>query len=553
MNEVMTKLSLLCVFLISVSIFSSGCEEFEQDACVVGSSDCRETLGLGSVCLANGFCSAAGIVQKEGTTVPVSCSSGRVFPSDAAERPEDFGDAAVIGVIARTGTKEPLQGVELAIREFVIAADATNLDVIAITCVVDDTARDVDAQLQAAARYLADDIDAKVLMVAGLREDLQTVIEAGSGFDVRDESSSPAIFPFSSLNSSQSGGILFSTIPTQDIENLALADRVRQAIGTPGTKPVRVIVFQNNQVFQSTDSSALDAALDAAIDNSDVIISPKFFTCNCQSGCSEEAVRSLLDPAVDEAAGEELHLIFTPGCDRAAQTIGVALNSIANEEGFDDFTDTVASITLTGEAFSKGSYAGLSGLKKYEDIMRGVSPAGNPGSDDYKTFQASYQSVFSDQAGLASSPLVAHAADATWLSILGYFAAYTENGDSTAGLTSAEVRAGMRRFIDSDVCSSDECPEALSFPRTVASFGNLSRTLVGNGSATFQVSGASGPLRFATDKPTTVVEEAFFTQWKITNPASCLVPFGGSSTNPSNFFCAVLSGNSEDYVIYPKN
>jgi hypothetical protein len=553
-----------------VALGLASCAEFERDSCA-SSADCRQALGFGSVCLDSGFCSSPGVNEKPEYDVPSACANGEVYPSAAAQNPELFGDAAVVGVVSTV--LEPAQGVELAIREFEDAAEDSDIDVVAVNCSIPADANDVSTQVADATNYLSRELGANMMVVIGDESDLSTVKQ-------EVPSPSPTILPIVSLlNDNSFGPSVLSPIPSKRDEIDAFAEAVSKGIGDSEEYQIRLLA--NNADFNSeiqlafNDRFSAEEFQDTVDGDSDFGVS--FFTCDCASTCEESLVRDKIDQLVADAQdlgtdGQELHLIISPSCSRANGAVAEVLADLASDDELSDTNESIRSITLAPESFSKQAYTTFGDLENFlpgvgnATELRGIAAAGNPSDAGYIEFADGYDEIFTSESGLAVSPLVAHAADATWLGILGYARLFILGEGRLENRDNATVRESILTFLDRSACEGAEPSEEprcnLQFPRVPSAWDVLEESydprenpdLEDPTALTFQVTGASGPLRFV-DNPNAaglILEQGYYTEWIVDNPEKCLEVRGGEPGVEGGQYCSVLPSDPAEYVLYPR-
>jgi branched-chain amino acid transport system substrate-binding protein len=453
-----------------VALALGGCTltAIDPDACD-GLEDCRRAFGVGSVCGADGFCSAP--LQHPRCT--------RSWPSGLLDRPEDFGDTLVIGALFDfVEHADTLLAAELPVRQVAGQGGLEGRPVGIVHCdtaaMAGDDLDDLDGAASAA-RFLADAIGVPAIVGPRGSSRTQAVFEAVRDRDVlviSPSATSPALTGIDATDPSfEAPGLLWRTVPPDTLQSEVIAADMLARSAT------RVAAMYQLGAYGEGLVDLFESRFIA--DGGETVERMPF-----ESGQFATTVATL---GASVAAGEYDEVLFVSS-DLADYTAFLLAASAT-----DALVDAYASPDV-GLFFADAAL--------YPRI-RGTRPASAEGVL-FNAFAAAYAAEFDADAD--SSGFTPHAYDAAWLVLYGIARASFEE-ETIGGLG---IARGLRRV------SSGERVDIL--PTNWLTVVERFRS-----GASIDVEGASGPLDYDPDTEETT---APISVWAIAMEPSAPIGWG---------------------------
>ncbi|MBL8947805.1 MAG: ABC transporter substrate-binding protein [Myxococcales bacterium] len=475
--------TVLIAGLVTVALAGCTLTAIDPDACD-GLEDCRRAFGVGSVCGADGFCSAP--LQHPRCT--------RSWPSGLLDRPEDFGDTIVVGslfdFVEHADTR---LAAELPVRQ---VAGQGGLEGQAIGIVHCDTAAMAGDELDdlegaaSAARFLADAIGVPAIIGPRGSSRTQAVFEAVRDRDVlviSPSATSPALTGIDATDPTfEAPGLLWRTVPPDTLQSEVIAADMLARSAT------RVAAMYQLGAYGEGLVDLFESRFVA--DGGELVDRMPF-----ESGQFATTVATL---GASVAAGEYDEVLFVSS-DLADYT-AFLLAASATDTLIDAYASPDVGLFFADAAFNEMLLVDTAqrAAPLYPRI-RGTRPASAEGVL-FNAFAAAYAAEFDADAD--SSGFTPHAYDAAWLVLYGIARASFE--EETIG--GVGIARGLRRV------SSGERVDIL--PTNWLTVVERFRS-----GASIDVEGASGPLDYDPDTEETT---APISVWAITMEPSTPIGWG---------------------------
>lgn len=497
----MNVLRLAALSIVSAFGLFAGCVEVERADC--GSdSECRASVGLGSVCQDDGYCT-----QPE---PPEACLS--TFPSDLWSAPNLYGKTLVIGTVYDNNNAILLDAINVAVDE-VRRRDGVSdgaVNYVAVHCLnADDRglgSSDPATRAANAADYLTETLGAELVIAPTGSSDVQSIYDATADTGTVIFAPASAATTISRLQgdalTESSPGRLWFTLPDDLAMVERMGERIRQIMDEQSiVEPANVGVIVSNLIYSTRDFPVaidlFDGSFDGVEGGQGINVSVYPTGCDSEASCQAQAAQSL-DNALE--ADSDFIILYTEDPRQVR-----ALLTELDERRMDTGTDPIEGrfVGLFASGFDLTPYAALSDA--FNDIaprVFGVRPATDESTQEYFAFENAASVLLSGGVRGRSQRFFPHAYDAAWMGITGYAWAAIRAGNSAEGFGASDVARGIRRIVQPGGEPLSVIPSRWDELQQGLSEGD-----------TFNFHGASGPLDY--DLTTQTLIDYYWSLWTL--------------------------------------
>lgn len=400
---------------------------------VVGESEVCETdlqcvseLGFGSVCQADGYCSAP-------PETPARCS--RTFPDDLFDQPGEYADYILLGsLFSYEAHNDTLQAAELAIRQVNQNGGLEGRRFAMIHCNYEAEAGDNLDDIQAVeelAPYLAETLDVPVIVGPRGSSRTEATFNAVRDLDtvvISPSATSPALTALDGGSGTDAApGLLWRTAPPDSLQSRVIASTMRDS----GVNNVAVI-FQQGAYGDALANLFRTDFVERGGGN---VESYPF-----EAGADFSTSIATVSEAI--TAGEVDEVLFISS--DKADYVSFMLSATATDTLRTAYVDTLGA-EGRGIFFADAAYSAdvldeaVGNAEALFAKVRGTRPAPAEGAL-FDAFAAAYVSTFvEDSTGSAYTP---HSYDAAWLAIYGVaWATFNESE-----VNGTNVARGLRKM-----------------------------------------------------------------------------------------------------------
>ena len=477
--------------LVALAIGAAGCSEIERAECGAN-SDCLRPVGVGSICLEDGYCSVP--------EVPSNCRL--TFPTELWGQPQRGLQPLIIGVLYSNAYNAALEGVQAALLQSQSRDVERQYRFAYVACDVGagPGASDVE-RAGDFANFLVDTVGAQALIVLTGSPEARNVLQAVDFKNITVLTPTAASLILESQRRSATAppprSWFWQTLP-RDSELLdRLAAEIRRAAVEDGAGPNPSVGFLiDGSLYTNTIADALRAPFPDA-DEAPI----QAYSCGAVGDCSIP-IGNAMNELVELPGSLDYIIVLTEDANHVNRLIEHIETQLDTDPNY--LEDSI--LYLPGSAFGIVAFAGRGpDFAVWLPRFRGIRIASDLDSPSYPYFQSALE--LAESAGTRSSTLYsANAYDAAWLAQLGYAAAAIGAGGDRAGITGQAVSDGMQRFLDPD-------GEELVRPANGAVWDPLMAAISVNASRRWHYRGASGTLRY--DLSNFVLESFSYAVWGV--------------------------------------